>query len=209
MLPAQGLIGEGVLHTMRDATTRLLKPGGVLIPSAAKVYAMAVELRAPEVDDFDLSCLAGLTRGVGYSALRLDTVPHVKLSAPAEAFHFDLYAPAPLGTDGKPPDRNVRLRLPVLRRGRCNAIVWWFDLELDGETLLPAGPGAAVRTWKQNVAHMMSPTHGEPGGFDVKRGGIRLSAALLTCRRPSVALARTTLARAASDLARAFCADHP
>ena len=55
-----GLIGEGVLQTMRDATRRLLAPGGQLVPSSATVYAMAVELREPEVDGLDFSCLASL-----------------------------------------------------------------------------------------------------------------------------------------------------
>ena len=37
-----GLIGEGVLHTMRDATSRLLT-NGTLIPKGARVYVMAVD----------------------------------------------------------------------------------------------------------------------------------------------------------------------
>lgn len=164
-----GLVGEGVLHTMRDATSRLLRPGGVLIPCAARVYAMAVELRTPEVDDFDLSCLLSLAHGLVYSAARLHTIPHVKLSAPVEALHFNFYEQTPLGADGKPLERAVRLRLPVVRNGKCNAIVWWFDLTLDDETTLAAGPGASVRTWKQNIAHVTS-EEGDPCGLKVRRG---------------------------------------
>ena len=57
-----GLIGEGVLHTMRDAAARLLAPGGQLLPMGASVYAMAIELREPETSqaDVDLSALGQL-----------------------------------------------------------------------------------------------------------------------------------------------------
>ena len=130
----------------------------MLIPHAATVYAMAVELTTPEPPgEFDLSCLEALRVGVYYSACRLDTVGHTKLSAPAEALHFDLYNATPLGPDGRPEEREVRLTLPVTRRGKCNAILWWFDLHLDDEITIPAGPGAQVRTWKQNVCHIHPP----------------------------------------------------
>ena len=160
-----GLIGEGVLHTMRDATSRLLKPNGTLIPKGARVYVMAVDLRPPEVGDFDLSCLEQLHSGLVYSSVRLHTMGHVKLSSPAEAFHFDFYRPVCLDpSSGRPMDREVRLQLPITRKGNCNAIVWWFDLHLDEETTLTVGPGASVRTWKQNVFHIQG------GGTPVKRG---------------------------------------
>ena len=149
-----GLVGEGVLLTMRDATSRLLAPGGTLLPMGATLYAMAVELRPPEVGEFDLGCIEQLRRGCFYSSLRLHTIGHVKLSAPAVAFEFDFYTPGEVGADGKPLDREVRLSLPVVKKGRCNAIVWWFDLHLDAETTISVGPGAAVRTWKQNVSHI-------------------------------------------------------
>jgi len=152
------LIGEGVLHTMRDATARLLAPGGRLVPCGARIYCMAVELGTPEAHpSLTFGFLERLRQPVIYTAARLHTLGHVRLSAPAEALHFDFYHPTPLGDDGRPPDREVRLKLPVLRRGRCNAIVWWFDLELDEETLLTAGPGATVRTWKQNFFHLPAP----------------------------------------------------
>jgi predicted RNA methylase len=151
------LLGEGVLHTMRDAVRRLLAPSGTLLPCGARVHAMAVELRPPEQLAFDFGCVEQLRQGIFYSACRLNTVGHTKLSRPAEAFHFDFYAPSELGEDGKPREREVRLRLPVLRSGRCNAIVWWFDLQLDEQTTLSAAPGCRVRTWKQNVSHIEPP----------------------------------------------------
>ena len=59
------------------------------------------------------------------------------------------------GARARPPLKSCHA--DCTKRGTCNAIIWWFDLHLDDEQTLPAGPGAAVRTWKQNVFHV------EPG----------------------------------------------
>ena len=163
-----GLLGEGVLHTMRDATCRLLAPAGEVLPRGAAVYVMAIELRPPEVaSELDLGCVERLRRGGGtYGCVRLHTVSHSRLSAPAEAMRFDFSAVAPGGDDGGDGGgaREVRLQLPATRRGRCNAIAWWFDLDLGDGEILSAAPGAKVRTWKQNVAYIEPP-------LDVARGG--------------------------------------
>ena len=150
---------------MRDATQRLLAPGGCLVPCGARVYCMAVELRTLEVGTFKFRCLDRLRQSTTYSAARLHTIGHVRLSAPVEALHFDFYSPGPTDVDGSPSGRRVRLQLPVLRRGRCNAIAWWFDLQLDEQTFLSAGPGSPVRTWKQNLSHLMEP-------IDVRQGDV-------------------------------------
>ena len=57
----------------------------------------------------------------------------------------------------------MRLSLPVLRKGKCDAIAWWFELSLDDETSISVAPGASVRTWKQNLFHVQE-------SFRVKRG---------------------------------------
>ena len=117
-----GLIGEGVLHTMRDAAARLLAPGGQLLPMGASVYAMAIELREPETSqaDVDLSALGQLRKGCFESSVRLHTVGHVKLSSPLLAFSFHFATPGPLDVDGKTPlDQEVRLSLPAVKRARA------------------------------------------------------------------------------------------
>ena len=150
---------------MRDATRRLLAPGGCLVPCAARVHCMAVELLTLEVGALTFRSLERLRQPVPYSAARLHTIGHVRLSAPAEALHFDFYSPGPTDADGRPIGRRVRLQLPVQRRGRCNAIAWWFDLQLDEHTTLSAAPGAPVRTWKQNLSHLPEP-------IDVREGDV-------------------------------------
>ena len=167
-------IGEGVLHTMRDATRRLLSPGGSLVPHAATIHVMAVQLHTPEVGPFSFDCLGRLRNVSSYSSARLHTLGHTRLSAPASAMHLDFYQPGPMAADGTAEDRQVRVRLPVLRRGTCNAIVYWFDLHLDEQTVLSAGPGSPVRTWKQNFANLSTPCVVAKG--DVIEAVVRTSA---------------------------------
>ena len=94
----------------------------------------------------------------GYAALRLHTVPHARLSAAAPAMRFD-FAALPDEVGG-----TARRTLRATRAGRCNAVAWWFDLDLDGAgTVLSAAPGSGVRTWKQNVCYLPSAIDLRPG----------------------------------------------
>eukprot|EP00966_Prymnesium_polylepis_P070265 1633462-Prymnesium_polylepis.1 len=151
-----GLIGEGCLHSMRDAARRLLAPGGVMIPAAATVYVMLVQVSTPEQPDGTaLGALDALREG--YAPVRLHTVSHVKLSSAAAAMRFDFARLADsLGGE-------VTLRLNAVRRGACNAVAWWFDLHLDEHSTLSCAPGATVRTWKQNLFYLGAPLAVERG----------------------------------------------
>lgn len=108
----------------------------------------------------DASCAPPLGRQLreGYAALRLHTVPHARLSAAAPAMRFD-FAALPDEVGGI-----ARRTLRATRAGRCNAVAWWFDLDLDGAgTVLSAAPGSGVRTWKQNVCYL-------PAALDLRPG---------------------------------------
>ena len=54
---------------MRDATKRLLAPGGVMIPASATLYVMLLQVSAPEHAGVSLQALEALREG--YSAARL------------------------------------------------------------------------------------------------------------------------------------------
>ena len=120
-----------------------------MIPSSATIYVMAVHVGAPDHPDVSFDALDSLREG--YAPLRLHTVSHVKLSAAEAAMRFDFAnLPTQCGSE-------VRLKLRSLRRGTCNAVAWWFDLSLSNEVTLNVGPGAAVRTWKQNLFYLPQP----------------------------------------------------
>ncbi|KAL1515386.1 hypothetical protein AB1Y20_002014 [Prymnesium parvum] len=151
-----GLIGEGCLHSLRDAARRLLQPGGVMIPAAATIYVMLVQISAPEqADDTSFGALHALRQD--YSPLRLHTVNHVKLSGSHAVMRYEFGALA----DEKGGE--AKLTLPALRRGECNAVAWWFDLHLDEQQELSCAPGSPVRTWKQNISYLPTPIPVEAG----------------------------------------------
>ena len=127
-----------------------------MIPAAATVYVMLVQINAPEQPDaISLSALDALREG--YAPVRLHTVSHVKLSAATAAMRFDF------GRLSDTPGGEVTLTLPALRSGSCNGVAWWFDLHLDEHATLSCAPGATVRTWKQNLFYLLQPLPVERG----------------------------------------------
>ena len=128
----------------------MLRTGAVMIPAAATVYVMMVQVVSPEQpDSTSLAALDSLREG--YSPLRLHTVNHVKLSSAVAVMRFDF------GNLSDQVGGEVKLTLSALRRGTCNAVAWWFDLHLDEENTLSCAPGATVRTWKQNIVYLLEP----------------------------------------------------
>jgi SAM-dependent methyltransferase len=92
------LLGEGVLPSYRHAIRSLLAPGGEVIPRRATMQCMAVELLPYRAEGFNLKPYDWLRQG--YSALRLDTVRHRKLSVAADVMDINLAAPPPPPVDG-------------------------------------------------------------------------------------------------------------
>ena len=127
-----------------------------MIPAAATVYVMLVQINAPEQPEaISLGALDALREG--YAPMRLHTVSHVKLSAATAAMRFD-FANLSDALGGE-----VKLTVPALRSGTCNGVAWWFDLHLDEQTTLSCAPGATVRTWKQNLFYLLKPLPVERG----------------------------------------------
>jgi len=118
---------------------------------------MAVEFFPPDCGGFDFRALDALREG--YAPLRLHTVSHACLSTPTSALKIQFGAPA---TDTSAAGESS-VALAVVRRGVCNAIVWWFDLHLDEVETLSVAPGSVVRTWKQNVHYLTKPLTVERG----------------------------------------------
>ena len=123
------LLIEGVLPAMEDAASRLLKPGGIVIPSAgAAMIALARwdgldETRLGRVSGFDLSPFNRLS---GFQH-RID-VSEPKLSLSSEAatlFAFDFAS--------RGPWRGGRAAVSLEATGPANGVVQWIRLEMDAE----------------------------------------------------------------------------
>jgi len=137
-----GLLGEGVLATLRDALQRLAKPGAKVIPAYADVHVQALEIPQQRtvqplrsIAGFDLSPFDRFRNRAGHSTLRLEQVAHGALSAPATLTRVDFRTPP----DWSTPDIR-RVTLPITAPGKLQAFALWFTLWVDEETPVSTGP---------------------------------------------------------------------
>lgn len=130
-----GLIGEGLLPSVRHAREHLLAPGGTMIPSAARLYGRLVSSpavrnlnQATTAAGFDVS-LMNTVATRGHFPVRLSTWPHRFLTDEARVLAFDL--------SRDPLELGERLiSLPATADGEAHALVVRFELDLlDGITL--------------------------------------------------------------------------
>ena len=150
-----GLLGEGVLPTVRHARAELLAEQAVVIPAAATVHARLVELPTlrpvnplRDREGFDLSAFDRFRVPDDYLDLQLDSVPHRVLSDDFEVARIDLARPPP-ASDSRP--RAVPLEVRVIARGSVHAVALWFELELDDIERISTRPGAGQFAWGQAV----------------------------------------------------------
>ncbi len=138
------LLGEGFLASLIHARAALMDAENVtIIPSSATVFAMGIELRTGDVAGFDLSAL-NLFRYRHYQGIKLKEVDFRPLTKPFEAFNFNFY------------DRNFQPDLkhfyvPAITDGICNAIVFWYHLILDEETVISTALESDITAWDQAV----------------------------------------------------------
>lgn len=99
-----GLIGEGALHLVHHARSRLLTPDARLVPMGATVYAQPICMRTTacrtshpasgRTERFDVSCANRYRWRPDYEGVELgaaDGEPWIALAEPTEVFTFDFY----------------------------------------------------------------------------------------------------------------------
>lgn len=143
-----GLVGEGLLPTLRNARASLLKPAGTIIPRQARLVAVPVEStsiwqlnRVDFASGFDVSHFNEFA-SARYFQVRLRCWSHRMLSAPRTVLSFD-FLHDPL----EPGHRTVDI--PIRRSGTCHGIAFWFELDLDGKRTLSNEPTNRTSHWHQ------------------------------------------------------------
>lgn len=157
-----GLVGEGIMPTLRHAREHLLAEGGSIVPRAATIYATLIE----SVPIHELN-LVSASRGIDvrqfnelssqlYFPLRSHTWPYTFLSPAVPAFEVNFL------TDSlEPTTREVSFA--VKQSGRCHAVMFWFDLELAPGVSLRNQPGDHKTHWMQAVQCIEHPFHVRAG----------------------------------------------
>ena len=142
-----GLIGEGALHLVHAAKEKLLTEDAAIVPMGATVHCMPINIRVDSVQGFDMQQSNRWRWRPDYEGVDLNDSRDTweALGAPAEALSFDFYEHE---ANMRPGEK--RVSIPVTRDGVFNAVVFWFDLQLDEENTLSTSPfGAKGRTWQQ------------------------------------------------------------
>lgn len=149
-----GLLGEGVLPTLRHAARHLMKPGGHMLPAGATVHGQLVELPRQRtvnpiatIAGFDLSAFDRFRNPAAYRTIKLANEQHTVLSAPFHVADFDFAAP-PMA------DRQRRAKIPITTTGEVYAVVFWFDLHMDDAIRISSGPDGTLSHWAQAVQFM-------------------------------------------------------
>jgi predicted RNA methylase len=143
-----GLVGEGILPTLRHAREHLLADGGALVPRTARLLGCLVTSRAAAqlngvqtVSGFDLR-LFNRVATPGHFPIRLTTWPHRLLSEPTELLRFD-FARDELA------DGHRRFELRPSAGGQVHGLVAWFELDLGAGVLLRNSPDNLGSHWMQ------------------------------------------------------------
>ena len=143
-----GLVGEGLLPTIRHARHGLLTPGGQVMPQAARLFGFLIESpviiglnRVTQASGFDVRLL-NATSTSGHFPVRLSTWPHRELTPAVDLAAFDL-ATGHLG------DGSVVVRMPVTHDGTAQALVVWFELDLGAGITIRNSPDNLQSHWMQ------------------------------------------------------------
>ena len=144
-----GLLGGGVIPTVAHARRELAAPGALVVPAAAKVYAMVVSM-PPQPEPIVMPASStpvggGASRWSAYDTLRppevkkytsvrADRVKFTPLSAPFEVFGFDFDAPLDDPASMADYSRESDVVVDATSSGTANAVVFWFTLTLNRPT---------------------------------------------------------------------------
>ncbi|KAK9825810.1 hypothetical protein WJX74_009582 [Apatococcus lobatus] len=128
-----GLFGNNFTYILELLKKRVLQPNTTVIPNAATMYCMGLEMATGSVCGFDFSSFDQFRWDKGYEACYLDDLPHKVLTKPAQAFEYFFEGMR------KGQQRDHLLKLEVTSAGTLNALAIWFDLHLDEEESITTG----------------------------------------------------------------------
>ena len=151
-----GLVGEGLLPTMRHARQHLLAADGQLLPESARLFGFLVDSpvvaglnRVSGAGGFDVRLL-NMVATQGHFPVRLSTWPHQVVSKTVELIGFDLL------TDSL-QDGHRTVTLPVTTDGVAHGLIAWFEMDLGAGVVLRNSPENLGSHWMQALVSFDRP----------------------------------------------------
>jgi hypothetical protein len=146
---------EGIVEYIADVRNKLLKSTARIIPSAASIYLVPVELgnHFQEVSfwkafsDPRLSCVSKKAANTAY----VESVFPAQLLSPAMKV-FDLEA-----TTWENEVRTAEFEVVMQRDGMLDALAGWFELRLSVTTCIATSPSDPATHWKQCIFPLDKP----------------------------------------------------
>ncbi|EPB75870.1 hypothetical protein ANCCEY_05030 [Ancylostoma ceylanicum] len=130
------LIGEGALRTFKEALDNLVQPGCRVVPSRGRVWVVPVESeflakfnRIPRLSKGDQPLGDCPGTAAVYDVQLSQVLPHkfTRLSEPILAFSFDFES-----SNSIIYDQSFDRRVTCTESGQIDAILMWWDLDMDG-----------------------------------------------------------------------------
>ncbi|WP_367392709.1 tetratricopeptide repeat protein [Lewinella sp. LCG006] len=163
-----GAFGEGVLPSIRHAVQNLAKPEVKLIPAGLQLFGQLIEIPfrsriAPvkEIAGFDLSPFEQFRISDEYFRIILKAENYQVLSPVIPLMKVDFYKLPPAYPDDRPME--TFHEFSIEHNGSLQALVFWFDLQLDDDIIVSSRPEGELEHWGQ--ALFCFPQHPE-----VKKG---------------------------------------
>ncbi|MBL8644307.1 MAG: tetratricopeptide repeat protein [Rhodospirillaceae bacterium] len=140
-------LSEEVIPSLEDAKRRLLKPGGIMIPSSGAMVSALVSsdeleslTRVTTIEGFDFTSFNAFAPLI----MNMESPNYAMrwLSEPTDLFTFNFQ------DDDEFPAEDTQVALEVTQDGMCQGVVQWLRLMLDDETPYsnPPGDDKATRT---------------------------------------------------------------
>lgn len=152
------LLSPGVVRTLRDAATRWLEPGGVLLPGRARLWLAPVEDPVAYADLDRFAAAGHRAYGLDVSATRPPAFARAYgrfleagclLTAPLAAGQVDLKTVEQAAL-------RVSSRATAVRSAAVHGLALWFELDLGGEWL-GTGPLTPRTAWAQVFLPLAAP----------------------------------------------------
>ena len=157
-----GLVGEGLLPTVRHARQYLLSSDATMLPAAAVLTGRLLESEevhqlnaVSRAAGFDVSAFNRFATP-DYFPCRLPTWPHRFLSEPIDLFDFNIR------TDPLTP-RQRTMKVKTTSGGTVHGVAFWWQMTLGPGVTLTNSPGSAPPCWLQAVALFERPPTVRPG----------------------------------------------
>lgn len=149
-----GVIGEGVLPTVRHALQNLLTEDATIIPAKVKIFGQLIEIPSRskvspvrQISGFNLSAFDQYRIQGEYLTVELESESHQKLSEVFPVTAFDFYNLPAAVHDNDPISET--LTIDIKEEGEVQAVVFWFDLILHEDIMVSSRPGGELKHWGQ------------------------------------------------------------